>query len=404
MYLIIFALLMSFNNIIHTASASTWTLNSNENFSPLNWAVCRILGGRAKQEDTFAVTTQLSGNQSLNIFGVYDGHNGSYVSEYVAQNISVSLEEALLSNPDASKPQILTETYEQLNIKLNADKAVMTGSTAVTAVVDTATSKATIAWAGDARAIILNGEEIIVETHDHSPSCAINKEEWDRVNDRQAYPQGIIFGDRLGGRVNVSRSFGDLGLKAHGMIPTPELLEHTLRPDDILLLCSDGLINVPIYCCSPSGTLLKDWKKIVRRPNKDCTKCVEAFVDCDIYSNNKRLQLMAQELCMMNFEAQAAYRNLNTGILMYDNATVILIQLARAEQSHIETQSQVITGMVAKVEIKKTNLTLNSKTAVAPAFAQQEVVTTNTLAAEDANRNEPRALTMYELMAAELVE
>lgn len=53
---------------------------------------------------------------------------------------------------------------------------------------------------------------------------------------------GIILGERVGGVLAVTRAFGDHSLKKAGLIATPHIHKHILKPfDKYLVIASDGI-------------------------------------------------------------------------------------------------------------------------------------------------------------------
>lgn len=53
---------------------------------------------------------------------------------------------------------------------------------------------------------------------------------------------GVVFRDRIGGSIAVSRAFGDIEFKNFGLISTPHLSTTLLTPDDtFLIIACDGV-------------------------------------------------------------------------------------------------------------------------------------------------------------------
>lgn len=56
---------------------------------------------------------------------------------------------------------------------------------------------------------------------------------------------GIILDGRVAGALAITRAFGDHALKKDGVIATPSIKKHLLRPSDrFLVIASDGIWDV----------------------------------------------------------------------------------------------------------------------------------------------------------------
>lgn len=55
----------------------------------------------------------------------------------------------------------------------------------------------------------------------------------------------MVFGDRVGGSLAVTRAFGDHSLKRDGVTAKPFINKHVLKPfDKFLVMASDGVWDV----------------------------------------------------------------------------------------------------------------------------------------------------------------
>jgi serine/threonine protein phosphatase PrpC/pSer/pThr/pTyr-binding forkhead associated (FHA) protein len=91
---------------------------------------------------------------------------------------------------------------------------------------------------GDARAILCRAGRPVMLTRDHKTD---SKDEEQRV----LKSGGKIFRNRLGGCLEVTRAFGDIGMHSFGLSPVPFVCETELTSEDShLVLSSDGLWDV----------------------------------------------------------------------------------------------------------------------------------------------------------------
>lgn len=113
------------------------------------------------------------------------------------------------------------------------------GSTACVAVIrmESAHKVLYIANVGDTRALLSrNGVEERLSV-DHRLS---EKSEHDRVTQSG----GLILNDRVGGSLILTRAFGDYALKDSGVIVTPTIRKHFIRPfDRFVVVASDGVYD-----------------------------------------------------------------------------------------------------------------------------------------------------------------
>ena len=113
------------------------------------------------------------------------------------------------------------------------------GSTACVAVirVESGHKVLYIANVGDTRAVLSrNGVEERLSI-DHKLS---EKSEHQRIIDGG----GVVMNDRVGGTLMLTRAFGDFALKDSGVISTPTIRKHFIRPfDRFVVIASDGVYD-----------------------------------------------------------------------------------------------------------------------------------------------------------------
>ena len=204
-------------------------------------------GWRYRNED--AHINQLN-NNNYDIFGVFDGHGGKEVSQFVKnhfieefmknkntkyENISESLIETFLKMDELLRTKEGKEELSRLN-KLsraeddeqdkkdkknsgndfykyldpknldNCDIANITGCTACVSIVDEKNKKIFFANAGDSRAVICKMGVGYQMSHDHKP-------DWAKEKNRIYKSGGWGNEGRIKGNLNLSRSLGDFEYK-----------------------------------------------------------------------------------------------------------------------------------------------------------------------------------------------
>lgn len=207
---------------------------------------------------------------------VFDGHGGAATSEWLAKNLLKYVEKYWqgATAPEAA----VTKAFLQADAKILAPKAGFMGmvgergiggskcgSTAAVALIykDKGVSQLLTANSGDARIVLVRGNEAIVLTEDHVPD---NEDERNRIesynpNPRLPLVRYVAGCWRVGGLLALSRAFGDAYLKGgdqfegvsfyasdsyasgFGVIAEPFTTVTPLTADDAyLIVCSDGLL------------------------------------------------------------------------------------------------------------------------------------------------------------------
>lgn len=168
-------------------------------------------------------------------FGVFDGHGGDFVSQYLKENLGDEIKKNISKNTNTSISDRLIQVFEQANAQLKKDhlqESLHCGSTAIVALVNKKNGTVYFVNTGDSRAI----SSLSHSTVDHKPTC---KNEILRVGKHNIWENGIM---RLGGSLAITRSFGDFDLEKHGLIATPEISTFTIDSDHAsLVLATDGI-------------------------------------------------------------------------------------------------------------------------------------------------------------------
>ena len=200
-------------------------------------------GYRSEQEDAHALALSLHPAVPM-LFGVFDGHGGNQASIYLKDHLADSIKE--LADPWDEK--------QIENAVLDLDDAFLKtadanhGSTACFALVrpseDTPGGLTVkVANVGDSRALLVKRDgSYEALSKDHKPS---DPPEMQRIKNAQ----GWVDANRVNGNLAVSRAIGDSMYKTQPaltrtqqkVIAQPDFMTAELRPDDVLLMCCDGV-------------------------------------------------------------------------------------------------------------------------------------------------------------------
>ncbi|EFJ14811.1 hypothetical protein SELMODRAFT_4016, partial [Selaginella moellendorffii] len=210
-----------------------------------------IQGRRRYQEDRLIALSNLladHGDTRLGVFAVFDGHIGSQASEFLVQNFEPKLRANLQGSLDASSSKIagvvkaaLEKTIAELEssfLKEAYKNRWPAGSTACVAVVTD--EFMVVANVGDSRAIACvrdGGEKLVAKvlTSDHHPELPAEQHRIEAAG-------GVVRFGVIDGHFPMSRAIGDLPLKNHGVIATPDVSVWTnTNKDGFIVLASDGL-------------------------------------------------------------------------------------------------------------------------------------------------------------------
>lgn len=198
-----------------------------------------------KMEDRFAISLiskyfEPQKKVETDVFlGVYDGHGGSQVSQYLADNLHHRVVEHLGKEKDVSKA-IEAIKFAYKSCEQNSEKFPSVGSTAVAGLL--LDNQLLIANVGDSRAVICwseGKEDKYSCTKDHKPD---DSEEKKRIESEGGFVHH--YGVWRVGNLAVSRSIGD-SPKATGLSAEPDILIFTLNPDyKFVIFASDGVWDV----------------------------------------------------------------------------------------------------------------------------------------------------------------
>lgn len=209
-----------------------------------------IKGERPTNEDSHTLITNYDGTDKtiapIDMFGVYDGHGGGFVSNFLSilapkiftdPRIEYPLSKGRVENICSNLQQILINKYNK--------KTKECGSTCLMVFrfkhIDPKDKTKgddylNIINIGDSRAVLCSGIKGYDLSKDHKP---IDPEEKIRIQNLggNVYDDGVDF--RVDG-LSLSRSFGDT--TSRYTPPIPDLFKHKINKDDkFMILACDGL-------------------------------------------------------------------------------------------------------------------------------------------------------------------
>ena len=274
-------------------------------------------GWRKRMEDAHITKISLGPENSLNLFGVFDGHGGKEISQFVSNHFS----EEFIVNKNYLNGDIKTalkenfikmdEIMQTLNgkeeIKKYARKskeeddiqnqnkndplanilppkdpesdeiAMRTGCTACVCAIDEKSKKIYFANAGDSRVVLCKKNIAYPMSTDHKPELESEK-------NRIYKADGWISEGRVKGNLNLTRGLGDLEYKTNKKLK-PEEQIITSNPD-ILIEDLTNDIDFIIVACDGIWDCLTNQQAcdfVLNRINKDknakLSKIVEDMLD-----------------------------------------------------------------------------------------------------------------------------
>jgi serine/threonine protein phosphatase PrpC len=206
--------------------------------------------GKRENNEDYILNRQLSPDCS--IFLVADGMRGLSYGEIASSLACESIAEYLSANYEKSEiRQLLSDSLNIANKNINEKRqklAIKMGTTIAGALIERNT--AFLFWVGDVRIYHFRNSEILFQSEDHSLITEMKKK--GNVTAKEIERYGNI----------VTRSLSGIPMEEE-----PEIMELTLLPEDVLILCTDGfwkIINIPAIC----DLSLEDLKQQVEM-NKD---------------------------------------------------------------------------------------------------------------------------------------
>ena len=231
-------------------------------------------GVKKKNQDSYISEKKINGVLNFNLFGVLDGHgvNGHHASQFVKKYIINRIKNhPLLKNLEKPKDiynqlkangyQIISNIYIDADNEIKKEKFNVDNSGTTCVLVFQLEENIICANAGDSRAILifdeknnenLNYTKVFPLSYDCKPE---NPKEKQRINSSGGSVEQVEdeFGTAVGpfrvwakGKdypgLSMSRSIGDVDAKKIGVIPNPQIIEYTIKPQSkYMIICSDGV-------------------------------------------------------------------------------------------------------------------------------------------------------------------
>ena len=278
-------------------------------------------GWRKRQEDGHVSAVSLGEKKDIDVFGVFDGHGGKEISQFVSNHFAKELEinknvgtdmslalketfikmDEIMQTPDsieeikkyARKSREEDEKQSQ-NEPQNSQMALLaqlmpakdpeandiymrTGCTACVMGINEKKKKLYFANAGDSRVVMCRKGVAEAQSEDHKPEMESEKT-------RIYKADGWISDGRVKGNLNLTRGFGDLEYKQNKNLK-PEEQMITANPD-IKVVDFTNDIDFVIIGCDGIWDCLKNQeacdfvsKRLKEKPDIKISKIVEEMLD-----------------------------------------------------------------------------------------------------------------------------
>lgn len=215
---------------------------------------CSMKGRRDNNEDAHSIASNISGLVSdkapINFYGLYDGHGGSDVSNYLKQTMKMVLMRPEIKYPiKENNKKLIDSLYnvvEEVLIEKHSDDAREVGSTCLIACHSRldGIDYLNVFNTGDSRLVVCDKNFIAQSlTVDHKPDSPAEKF---RILKMGANPERDLWSDggviRIGD-LSVSRAFGDT--KNKYVVCTPEIYTKKITDNyNFMIMGCDGLWDV----------------------------------------------------------------------------------------------------------------------------------------------------------------
>ena len=297
------------------SKANTEKHSENGEFPGIRFGACGMQGWRKRMEDSHIADLNIAKNTHL--FGVFDGHGGREVAQYVKKHftneflnnksykqgnmknalienflrmdtlvldtkgIAELKEEAKKSKEEDEKQEKLfpnkqNELYAQLLSSMPRDEniAMNTGCTATVCLVTE--NKIYAANAGDSRIVVSKKGVAYALTVDHKP-------ELDSERNRIYKAEGWVSEGRIKGNLNLSRSLGDMEYKQNKKLSAedqmitayPDIVEIAGNDVDFIILACDGIWD----CKTNQEAVDFVSERLKKDPNMKLSTIIEQLFD-----------------------------------------------------------------------------------------------------------------------------
>ena len=207
-----------------------------------------LKGIRNQNEDRHSVIINLDGHDKniapINFFGVYDGHGGKFVSNFLAESLpNLFIDKRIIYPVSRDYINKAFKFLEQKVLKQKyLDKALHCGSTCLVGIHYKKADQdyLNVMNVGDTRCVLCRDNFAIPLTKDHKPM-------WPEERHRIEKIGGKPYFDGDDWRIkdlSVSRAFGDFDAEPF-VINTPDIFRYKLdKNDKFLIFACDGLWDV----------------------------------------------------------------------------------------------------------------------------------------------------------------
>ena len=300
-------------------------------------------GWRKRMEDAHITDISQGKSSELDVFGVFDGHGGKEISQFVTNHFTkeliinknyingdlktgiketfIKMDEIMQTNegkeeikkyarkskeeddlqnknePPNSQMAIISQLIGQKDPESD-DIAMRTGCTGCVCVIDEGNKKMYFANAGDSRVVLCKNGNAIPMSTDHKP-------ELEKEKDRIYKADGWITDGRVKGNLNLTRGLGDLDYKQNKNLK-PEEQIITSNPDILIEDFSNDVDFIIIGC---DGI----WDCLTNQQACDFVK--------NRYNNQEKLSKIIEEM-MDSICANDLYNETGVGC---DNMTCMII-------------------------------------------------------------------------------
>lgn len=210
-----------------------------------------IKGARQSNEDKHTIIINLNKSEkekdinlnNVNLYGVYDGHGGKFVSNFLSENLPLFFTDKATKYPLTKN--FVNEVYDEIQNILYTkyqEKCTDCGSTCLVCIhfLENGEHHLNVLNTGDSRGVICRNNMGIPLTKDHKPNWPDEKRRINKLG-------GEIKFDGHDWRIldlSVSRAFGDKSCEKY-ISHRPELFKYKLYDKDkFMILACDGLWDV----------------------------------------------------------------------------------------------------------------------------------------------------------------
>lgn len=184
--------------------------------------------GKRKENEDYVLSKLIGKNSSIHLIadGMGGYEDGSLAAETVAKSIFDNLQSSINSD---NKIELINESIVKANNiiqRISLERARKLGCTIGGCLLYD--KKATLFWVGDVKIIHVRGGEIHFESEDHSLINQLKKN----------------------GNIDNSIDFGSIrhivtrSINGDESNFSPEILEFEMAPDDKIIICSDGILEI----------------------------------------------------------------------------------------------------------------------------------------------------------------